>query len=109
MRGARFKARSVCKITIASGIGKLHTELTHAFSALVIGCNRIPGALPRFATPNPSCSVLTINAAPLALRQIPETFLENDYCVEFIRSPNPDTPHLSPLPASGVRRSRARQ
>jgi hypothetical protein len=25
---------------------------------------------------NPSCGGLTINAAPLALRQIPETFLE---------------------------------
>ena len=46
MRDARFKARSVCKVTSASGIGKLHIELTRAFSALVIWGNRIPGTLP---------------------------------------------------------------
>jgi hypothetical protein len=45
MEDARFKARSVCKVTSASGI-KLHTELTRAFSALVIWGNRILGALP---------------------------------------------------------------
>ena len=47
MRDARFKARSVYKVTSASGIGKLHIELTRAFSALVIWGNRIPEALPQ--------------------------------------------------------------
>ena len=43
---AKSNARSVCKITSAYGIGKLHTELTLALSAWLSGDNRIPGALP---------------------------------------------------------------
>ena len=33
IREAKSNARSVCKVTSASGIGKLHTELTWALSA----------------------------------------------------------------------------
>jgi hypothetical protein len=44
---AKSNARSVCKVTSAYGIGKLHTELTRAFSAWLSVGNRIPGALPQ--------------------------------------------------------------
>jgi hypothetical protein len=36
IRDAKSNARSVCKVTGAYGIGKLHTELTRAFERLVI-------------------------------------------------------------------------
>ena len=47
IRDARFNAHSVCKVTSAYGIGKLHTELTRAFTAWFSVGNRIPGALPQ--------------------------------------------------------------
>jgi|RhiMetdeSRZDD1v2_1073273.scaffolds.fasta_scaffold411904_4 hypothetical protein len=55
MRDSRFKARSVCKVTSASGIGKLPIELTRA---LVISAIGFLGLCPRLA----------MNAAPLALK-----------------------------------------
>ena len=57
---AKSNARSVCKVTSAYGIGKLHTELTRALSAWLSGGNWIPEALPRFATANPSCGGLAL-------------------------------------------------
>jgi hypothetical protein len=47
IRDARFNARSVCKVTSAYGNGKLHTELTRAFTAWLSAGNRIPVALPQ--------------------------------------------------------------
>jgi hypothetical protein len=44
---AKSNARSVCKVTSAYGIGKLHTRLTRALSAWLSWGNRIPGALPQ--------------------------------------------------------------
>ena len=42
IRDAKPNARSVCKVTSAYGIGRLHTELTRALSAWLSGGNRIP-------------------------------------------------------------------
>ena len=53
---------------------KNYTLSSAALSALgYLGDNRIPGALARFATANPSCGGLTVNAALLALKQITES------------------------------------
>jgi hypothetical protein len=58
----------------------------------------IPGRYRRFATANPFCGGLTINAAPLALRQFLKRFWKNNYCMEFIRSPIGMEGMLAPTP-----------
>jgi len=64
IRDAKSNACSVCKVTSAYGIGKLHTELTRALSAWLSVGNRISRArCPRFATVNPSCGGLALKSA----------------------------------------------
>jgi hypothetical protein len=47
--------------------------VNRAFSAGAFGVPLVLGRCPRFATANPSCGGLTVNAAPLALKQLPES------------------------------------